>query len=125
MIDKLEWKGVLNPDFDTFKNLPDVPVYRALALPPRGDVILAGMYVVAAGVVAYVEQEHKFGSMDFKVIFHRLSTKEVSTRWHNAADEAMADLCTELMLPNPTFSRSQTSTMQEQYSEETGCGLWS
>lgn len=118
------WLTLPALDMQVFNTHKDVPVHR-VGIPKTGDCMIAGMYIVAAGTLALIEQEHKFGEIDFKVTFHRLSTKEYSVKRHDTLDAAMADFCTELMLLNPTIAQPKKHIMQEQYSEETGCGLWS
>lgn len=122
--DSSEWLGVLEPKMQSFSERPNVPIYRVSSMPEKGDLIIAGMYITAAGTLAVVEQEHKFGIIDFKVSFHRISTKEYSCKRHETLRAAMKDFCNELMLDNPMISLPKTRTLQEQYSDDTGFGKW-
>lgn len=117
---KLNRKGCLDN--------PDTPMMRSDPInPDLGDQLIVGMYVKAAGVVAWVELENKFGIVDFKVTFCKMHPTDpddyTTVRYERLAD-AVHDFCQELMLDNPLYARSNKLTMQQQYSENTGFGTW-
>lgn len=93
--------------------------------PPEGDWVLAGMIPAGSATMATLEREHKLGVIDFKVVFQHLTTGKVSKKWHVTLDQAMSDFCRELMLDEPETAQRDSSKMIEQYSEESGCGMWS